>query len=263
MENGNISLMPCSSLPPPASPPQAMSEPAPNPELLGSLGRLVRGLSALFWGLPLALVICVQTARGDWFDKFAEIPRSPTMQLLFDILPSFSATALLFYGLDLLGHFQKQERVWRLALDRAKVFSLINLGFSPFLFWWKRMPSQPFYNSVVELMMLSSLLFLFALNPVLWRLAAMLPDETLRLETRLFTAINRYLILFTLLLLGAYFMLARVQQLPPILINLLSPLEQTGLWLVLILVLLPVAMTMALIWKIKEIILASVFGPGH
>ena len=27
----------------------------PNPDLMRSLGRLVRGLSALFWGLPLAL----------------------------------------------------------------------------------------------------------------------------------------------------------------------------------------------------------------
>ena len=31
----------------------------------------------------------------------------------------------------------------------------------------------------------------------------------------------------------------------------------------LFLVLLPLAMTMALIWKIKEVILSSVFGPEH
>ena len=29
-----------------------MSDPAPNAELLRSLGQLARGLSALFWGLP-------------------------------------------------------------------------------------------------------------------------------------------------------------------------------------------------------------------
>jgi len=230
--------------------PTCMLETAPDPQLLSSLGRLVRGLSALFWGLPIALVVCVQTAKGEWFEKFG-------------IAPPLAAMALLFYGLGLLGHFQKQERVWRAALDRARVFGLINLGFSPFLFWWNKMPSQPFYNSVIELMMLSGLLFLFALNPVLWRLAAMLPDETLRLETRLFTTINRYLILLTLALLMAYFILARSQQLPPLLINLFFLLEKTGLWLVLFLVLLPVAMTMALIWKTKEIILTSVFGPEH
>lgn len=43
-----------------------MDQPPPNPELLRSLGQLSRGLSAVFWGLPLALVVCVQTAKGDW-----------------------------------------------------------------------------------------------------------------------------------------------------------------------------------------------------
>jgi hypothetical protein len=210
----------------------------------------VRGLSALFWGLPIALVVCVQTAKGEWFEKLS-------------VFPSLGATLLLFYGLNLLGHFQKQERVWRAALDRAKVFGLINIGFSPFLYWWNRMPSHPFFNSILELMILSSLLFLFALNPMLWRLAAMLPDENLRLETRLFTRINRYLILMTACSLMAYFILARVQQLPPLIINLLYLLEKTGVWVVLLLVLLPVAMTMALLWKIKEVILAGVFGPEH
>ena len=221
---------------------------APNAELLSSLGRLVRGLSALFWGLPIALVVCVQTAKGDWFEKFG-------------VVPPLAVTTLLFYGLGLLGHFQKQERIWRAALDRARVFGLINIGFSPFLYWWNRMPSQPFYNSVMELMMLSGLLFLFALNPVLWRLAAMLPDESLRMETKLFTTINRYLILVTLALLVTYFILARFQRLPPLILNLVFLLEKTDVWLSLLLVLLPVATTMALIWKTKEIILASVFGP--
>ena len=34
-----------------------MPEAPPNPELMRSLGQLVRGLSALFWGLPLTLVV--------------------------------------------------------------------------------------------------------------------------------------------------------------------------------------------------------------
>ena|SRR5438477_2349210 len=250
IEDANRGLVACSILQPPSSAVQPMPDLAPNPELLGSLGRLVRGLSALFWGLPAALVVCVQTAKGEWFEKLG-------------VAPPVAATVLLFYGLGLLGHFQKQERIWRTALDRARVFALINIGFSPFLYWWNRMPSHPFYNSMIELLMLSSLMFLFALNPVLWRLAAMLPDETLRLETRLFTTVNRYLILITVALLMSYFVLARVQQLPPLVIKLLFSLEKTGVWLMLLLVLLPVAMTMALIWKIKEVILVSIFGPEH
>jgi len=65
-------------------------------------------------------------------------------------------------------------------------------------------------------------------------------------------------------LLGSYFILARIDELPPLLINLQDFMrEKAGLGVVLLLVLLPVAMTMALIWKTKEIILTSVFGPEH
>jgi hypothetical protein len=220
---------------------------APNPELLNALGRLVRGLSALFWGLPIALVICFQTAQADWLRPLG-------------VLPPLMATTLLFYGLNSLGHFQKQERIWRHSLDRAKIFGLINVGFSPFLFWWNKMPFHPFYSAIVELMALTSLLFLFALNPLLCRLTAMLPDETLRIETRLFTTLNRYLLLATTLLLAGFFMLARIHDLPHQVLNFLFLVDKFVLWIVLFLILLPVAVTMALIWKIKEVILASVFG---
>ena len=219
----------------------------PNPELLHALGRLVRGLSALFWGLPFALVLCFQTAQADWLRPLG-------------VLPPVVATALLFYGLSLLGHFQKQERIWQHSLDRAKIFGLINVGFSPFLYWWNKMPFHPFYNAIVELMALSSLLFLFALNPLLYRLTAMLPDETLRIETRLFTTLNRYFLLATTVVLAAFFVLVRVHELPHQVLNFLFLPDKLVLWIMLFLILLPVAVTMALIWKIKEVILASVFG---
>ena len=224
-----------------------MPDPAPNAELLNSLGRLVRGLSALFWGLPVALVICVQTAKGDWLRPLG-------------VVPPVVVTGLLVYGLVLLTPFQKQERIWIAALDRAKLCGLINVGLSPFLYWWNRIPDQAFYVTVVELMVFSGLMFLLLLNPVLWRLAAMLPDETLRLETKLFTTVNRYLLATSLLLLAGYFVLMRFQSLPHQLIDIILLLNRSSLWLVLFLILLPVAMTMALIWKIKEVILASVFS---
>ena len=227
-----------------------MPDPAPNPELLKSLGRLVRGLSALFWGLPIALIVCVQTAKSDWIRPLWYFPPVLT-------------TGLLFYGLSQLGHFQKQERVWRIALDRALIFSLINVGLSPFLVWWNKMPSQPFYSVMVDLLCISGLLFLFALNPVLWRLAAMLPDETLRTETKAFTAFNRYLLMATFMFLILYFVLARIPHLPRAIVTVFIFIDGGGWLIVFFLGLLPVAMTMALIWKTKEVILSSVFGAEH
>ena len=51
-----------------------MSEPAPNSHLLRSLGRLARGLSALFWGLPAALLVCAETARAEWLKPLGLLP---------------------------------------------------------------------------------------------------------------------------------------------------------------------------------------------
>ncbi len=235
-----------------------MPEPAPNAELLRSLGRLVRGLSALFWGLPAALIICVGTGVAGWFgDRGWAAPPI--------------ATGLLLYGLWHMSAFQRQERPWRSALDRAQLLALVNFGFSPFLYWWNRMPDQPFFKFAVGLLALSALLFLFNLNLVLQRLSAMLPDETLRHETRQFTAFNRMLLVATVMLatvllalsklsssvpmLGFYFRLLAGGTVLSYVVSLVLPLA--------VLVLLPLAMTMALIWKTKEVILDSVFDAHH
>lgn len=224
-----------------------MPDPVPNPELLRSLGHLVRGLSALFWGLPFALVVCVETGRTDWFRTFG-------------IMPPLIVTGLLFYGLWLIGDFQKQERPWRNALDRAKLSALVNFGLSPFLYWWGRLPDNPFFAIAVGVLMLSSLLFLFNLNFVLLRLGAMLPDETLRHETRLFTALNRNLLVALLGLIAAFLVLSQISDLPAWLDRTLFWFYRNSLLVLIVFALLPLAMTMALIWKTKEVILESVFG---
>jgi len=224
-----------------------MNNPAPNAELLRSLGRLVRGLSALFWGLPATLIICTQTARADWLKPLG-------------IIPALAGTGLLLYGLWQMGDFQKQERPWRNALDRARLLGLVNFGLCPFLFWQERMPEQPFFNAMVLVLILSALLFLFNLNVVLKQLGAMLPDETLRHETLLFTALNRWL-LAGLLFLGVAFIVFLHSARWQLALGYFSDwVNQLGFWALTFFALLPLAMTMALIWKTKEVILDSVFG---
>jgi len=224
-----------------------MSDPAPNAELLRSLGRLVRGLSALFWGLPITLIVCFHTAKADSLKSFG-------------IVPPLITTGLLAFGLWQLGDFQRQERVWRLALDRARLLSLINFGLSPFLYWWNRLPANPFFLIMVLLLTLSALLFLGSLNLVLRRLGAMLPDEGLRLETRQFTQLNLTLLFATFMLALLYVGLGQFYALPFWLGLVVNLIERGSLWFLILLVLLPLAMTMALIWKTKEVILDNVFA---
>jgi hypothetical protein len=228
-----------------------MVEPAPNPELLRSLGRLVRGLSAVFWGLPGALLVCVGTAYGGWFGRFGFIP--PPI-----------ATGVVLFGLWQLGYFQKQERPWRGALERARLLGLINVGLSPFVFWWNQAPNARFFGIVVFILALSALVFLFNLNLVVARLGAMLPDENLRQETRQLTSLNRILLIAPVLLSAIYVVLLqkflRDRDLPTGLAMVLDFLDNRWPLLLVPFVLLPLAMTMALLWKTKEVILDSVFG---
>ncbi len=220
---------------------------SPNPQLLRSLGKLARGLSALFWGLPAALLIGAETARAEWLKPLG-------------FLPALAVNALLVYGLWQMGDFQKQERPWRHALDRAQLLALVILGLSPFIYWHNKLPEQIFFADAVLVLELAGVMFLFNLNLVLKRLGAMLPDETLRSETRQFTAFNCWLLVG---LLFFAILLAALLQLPhpsPHVGRILIWVNRASSLLLIFFILLPLAMTMALIWKTKEVILDAVFG---
>ena len=219
----------------------------PNPPLLRSLGKLARGLSALFWGLPATLLICAETARADWLKPLG-------------FLPAVAVNALLVYGLWQMADFQKQERPWRHALDRAQMLAVILLGLCPFIYWHNRVPEQDFFAGAVWVMELAGVVFLFNLNLVLTRLGAMLPDETLRHETRQFTALNRWLLVALLFFSIAFICLMQLGQPTSRLGSALIWLSRFSDLLLIFFMLLPLAMTMALIWKTKEVILDAVFG---
>jgi hypothetical protein len=139
---------------------------------------------------------------------------------------------------------------------------LLNVGLSPFLHWHQRAPEVAFFVQCTLAMGVSSVCFLFFVNRMLRRLAAMLPDETLRAETAVFTTLNGSLLVLLPGVLAAYVVAVNVGELPlsvRVVIQLLEPIQQ---WLVLFLVLLPVAVTMSLIWKIKEAVFSSVFEQG-
>jgi hypothetical protein len=231
----------------------SMPEPPPNAELMRSLGRLVRGLSALFWGLPIALIVCVWTANPRWWRSFG-------------VIPPLVSTGLLVYGLWQLGAFQRQERVWRAALDRARILSLINFGLSPFLFWHGQFPDNRFFIIALIVLAISAVFFVGSLNLVLQRLGAMLPDEALRMEIKQFTVLNLKLLVATLVCGIIYFQIEVYQRIPIWLEKLLVDIDRSGFGFVTIVlplamfILLPLAMTMALIWKTKEVILDNVFG---
>lgn len=225
-----------------------MAEPAPNPELLPSLRHLVRGLSVLFWGLPFALLSCAHVATWEWLRTVGAVP-------------AVLGTGMLFYGLAEIGHFQRQERIWQSAVERAKVPAFINVGLSPFVYWYNKVNSELTFQLAVGLLALAGVVFLFNLNLVLQRLAAMLPDETMRGDVRLFSSLNTGLLLGVLGVATAFFGLQEVNTLPRAMIAVLEVIRESRGPIALGLILPPVALTMSLLWKMKEVVVASVFEP--
>lgn len=227
-----------------------MDNVTPDSELLHSLRKLARGLSALFWGLPAVLLISAQTARAD---SLAPI----------EIVPALAANLLLLFGLWQMAGFQRQERPWRNALDRAWFVGFINFGLTPFLFLFNQMPGQEYFRAAILALALSSLFFLFNLNVMLKRLGAMLPDETLRRDISLFSAFNRWLLAMFIVYLA---IVVGVGLCFPNLPAQLGPLN----WAILVhlnvvvslfLGLTPLSITLGLLWKTKEVIYDSVFRP--
>jgi hypothetical protein len=218
-------------------------------DLMRALGRLVRGLSTLFWGIPLALAADVQTARTDWLDSLGAL----------SFAPAFVLSGWLWYGLRQMRDFQRQERVWHHALHRAEIFALVNTGLAPFLFWWHRFPMEPLYFVCVNFLAVSGFLFLICINQVLRRLAAMLPDEMLRMETRTFTTMNTWLLSAALGILSIFLALTHFHGAPRLIGQHGLDVASIGEWLILFLTLMPVAVTLALLWKIKEAIFTSFF----
>jgi hypothetical protein len=81
----------------------------------------------------------------------------------------------------------------------------------------------------------------------------------LRVETRQFTLFNLNLLFLTLIIGVVAAIFRQMPHLPRLLGALAEMLDRGSFWYLVLLVLLPLAMTMALLWKTKEVILESVF----
>ena len=232
-------------------------EPNTQKDLLPALARVVRGTSILFWGLPIAMVVSVMATLSNWTD--AAWPMGMLMPPV--------ACGMLWYGLWLLGSFQPQERVWQAALGQAKLIGLFSLGLSPFLHWHHRVPDELYFANAVWLLALGFVFYLMSLNKMLSRLAAMLPDETLRVEAKLFSRMNCVLLAMASIGFGVMYLVSLIEEPPELLLQLVAMAARLQPWLfmafVLVCVLIPLSMTMSLLWKTKESILASVFHSQH
>ncbi|MGC8742591.1 MAG: hypothetical protein ACP5T0_01765 [Verrucomicrobiia bacterium] len=218
-------------------------------EFTRSLSRLIRGLSMLFWGLPVTLIICVKTAVKDRFE----------LQPLDFFTPVITSAVLLF-AVFFIGYFKKSERQWASLIDRAKFFGIINLSLSPFIYWRLKVPEITAFSVAVWLFFVSNVLFLLILNKIIQQLTLMLPNKTLRLDAKNYGDLNQYLLSLLLIILFLGYAGNFFKDLPESLSQFLFTMSRFYQWIMTVIIVIPIAMTMALIWKTREIILADVFN---
>ena len=214
------------------------------------LRRLVKGIMALFWGMPFALLVCVQGSFTDWLRPLW-------------LFPPVGATCLILYGVLEVEAFRTDARQWQRSIERAKVFALVNLGLSPFVYFVSRAPEIALFSSMVGFMAFTGLLFLFMLNQSMQRLTDLWPDEMLRTETRLFTSMNITLMGAVITFLALFQIAQKVSFVSDLVLantRIMGPIKR---FVVLLLILMPLAMTMTLLWKIKESILREVFAENE
>lgn len=211
---------------------------------------VARGLSALFWGLPLALVLAVQSLTINPFGHLG----------IVSLLAPSAGFALLFYGLFLLGSFPAFDPGWRGLLDRARLPALTCLGLSPFLHWYRRLPDNDFFVAAVHLLGLFGVALLITLNVLVRRLTTAMPDPLLRLEAGTFTRFNNGCLLALPLLVLVWALAWRWLGAPTHVRLLLQWIEPFRFMVLLFLLLLPLSMTMSMLWKAKETLLKLVSG---
>lgn len=201
---------------------------------------MARGLSAIFWGLPLALLICVRASAANWL-------KTP------DAIHPVAALGLVCFGVWQLqspGGAEGSRQSWSLELSRG--LALVMVGLSPFIFFWNRQPEQPFFGHCLMALAVSGLLFLLGFNQVIHRFEGLFADGLARAEIRLFSRMNGISIL--VLLTGTVFFLL-VRELSAThawMAYVGGRLLPVGFFTLLVFALLPITMTMTMTWKIKE-----------
>lgn len=203
-----------------------------------ALGSLIQGLSLLCWALPLAVVICVQTARTDWLRPWGLWPVVLTTGLVWGAVHRLAQIESAHAGLP--------------TLEKIRLLALIAWGSSPFLYWHGRIPHHPWFETMVLVAAVAGLLLLLQFNRWLRDLAPFLTDAGLQREMAVLVPWNRAWLRAGLALLLLAEVLSRFGFSHPVALRISVLLDRHSFLFWVVFLLAPLAMTLALLWKTKD-----------
>ena len=229
----------------------------PPPNLSGfELVRLYQGFSCVFWGLPVGLLFCVQLLVLDVVVADPGIRTSLShlyFCLFLAVLALVSFGALKLVGVQVIGD------LWRRRARICLLSSLLSLYFSPFLYWWRARPEETLYTLNLFCLIISVIAFLVSLNFLSMELGRFLSDHSLRKESKLFLGLNALVLAVPSS--GAFAWAAirsrRLDSTQSLGLEFLGLFRLYYTWrlALFIILFLPISLTLANLWRVKEILL--------
>ncbi|MBU1694771.1 MAG: hypothetical protein KJ726_11620 [Verrucomicrobia bacterium] len=211
--------------------------------------RLARGLSCVFWGIPLSLLL---------FSGALDFRLLPHLRL-----PAFVVGLLLvFCGVLYLHRVPPLTRRWPRRIQQALLILLVLVYLSPFVLWWRAMPQVPYYSANMLAMMVVTMWGFLVVNQVAAEVGLAFGDRTFSVEARLCGWLAVLFLLVPGLLAWGRSQLAT------------APLENSRMaslvlvpylmprWMM-ALMLLPFTLTMTMVWRAKELCLRAIRRPAQ
>jgi len=231
-----------------------------NPKLSGlDLVRLSQGFSCIFWGLPVGLLFCVQLLILDVMIADPRI-RSSVSHLYFALFCVSLAT--ICFGTFRLGAVKVLGARWTRRARLSTVLAFFSLYFSPFLYWWQAVPYDAFLTVNLFGLILSIVLFLISLNFLSMELGRYLGDNSLRRESKLFLGLNALVLAVPSSSAFAWVTYRGLQGESSLNIGMqflnLFRLHYPWRLSLFVVLFLPVSLTLANIWRVKEILLDEI-----
>lgn len=148
---------------------------------------------------------------------------------------------------------------WRKRARACIATSVLLLYFSPFLYWWKAVPESSYYTLNLFLMILAVVAFLSALNLLCIELGRFTGDRSLVTESRVFLGLTALVLALPAAWAFGFAAMRSLradssERIGLEFVNLfqLHPMLRLGLFIVLFL---PVSLTLANLWRVKEMLL--------
>lgn len=199
---------------------------------------LVKGFSRVFWGLTLTAVLFLSQARLEIFSGIS--------------LPAyFLGTALHCWGLLTLRNAGKISARWSLYLMLAILLVLLQLYFSPFVYWWKIMPYISFFTFNVGALAVVVILSLCLSNIIAADFFRHLSLRGERIEAQIYAGSVIVFMAVPLVVAVVFSSVAAARYQTMFLDELIEVIYCVPVWLYVVLTV-PCSLTLAVLWKARD-----------